>query len=178
MKKKFWTSDKLVALSALCISLLTLVIFIRQTNIMEKQSHLSAMPYLMIEGSDQGLDKMYILDLVNHGVGPAIIVDRKITYKGKEYDLEFDEFLREHVEGMDSVKIISNSTVHRGLALPAGSSRTVIKVGGGAKSYNNFMKVLEKLSTPEFDYKISYKSIYNDHWYIDARDTEPTALQE
>ena len=109
----------------------------------------------MIEGSDQGLDKMYILDLVNHGVGPAIIVDRKITYKGKEYDLEFDEFLREHVEGMDSVKIISNSTVHRGLALPAGSSRTVIKVGGGAKSYNNFMKVLEKLSTPDFDYKIS-----------------------
>ncbi len=178
MKKKFWTSDKLVALSALSISLLTLVIFIRQTNIMEQQSHLSVMPYLMIEGSDQGLDKMYILDLVNHGVGPAIIVDRKISYKGTEYDLEFDEFLREHVEGMDSVKIISNSTVHRGLALPAGSTRTIIKIGGGATSYNHFLKVLEQLSTPDFDYKITYKSIYDDRWYIDARDSEPTALEQ
>lgn len=178
MKKKFWTSDKLMAISALSISLITLFIFVKQTNIMEKQSHLSAMPYLMIEGSDQGFDKIFILDLVNHGVGPAIIVDRKITYKGKEYNLEFDEFLKEHMEGMDSVNIISNSTIHKGLAIPAGSTRTIIKIGGGAKSYYDFLKVLEKLSPPDFDYKITYKSIYNDQWFIDATDTEPTALEQ
>ena len=172
-KKKFWTSDKLVALTALFISLLSLFIFIRQTNIIEKQSHLSVLPYLMIDASNNGLAKEFSLQLVNHGVGPAIIENKKIVYKGKEYDLEFHDFLKKHVPGMDSVKIIGDATVHKGLALPAGASRTILKIGGGERSYRDFLKVLQSLEPPQFNYEIHFKSIYNDHWKIDAFGSEP-----
>ena len=56
-KKKFWTSDRIVGFSAMFISLITLFIFIKQTNIIDRQSKLSAMPYLMMQMSNNGCKK-------------------------------------------------------------------------------------------------------------------------
>ncbi len=41
-KRALLSSDKLVGLTAMLISLVTLIIFVRQTNIMDKQSRLSS----------------------------------------------------------------------------------------------------------------------------------------
>ncbi|MBT8310320.1 MAG: hypothetical protein HKO72_01275, partial [Flavobacteriaceae bacterium] len=73
MKKKFWNSERVVSFSAMFISLLTLFIFIKQTNIIERQSRLSALPYLMVETSNNSEDNTFEIEIVNHGVGPAII---------------------------------------------------------------------------------------------------------
>ncbi len=176
MKKKFWTSDKIVSFSAMSISLLTLFIFIKQTNIIEAQSHLSVMPYLMLETSNNSKDGTFKLDLENYGVGPAIIENRVIIYKGKEYDMEFEMFLREHIKEMDSVHIVNYSSVQIGLAIPAGSRRNVLTVGGGQKSYDTFVELISRLQNEGLDYKINYKSIYNDRWKINASQATPIEL--
>lgn len=176
--KKFLTSDKIVSFSAIFISLLTLIIFIRQTNIIEKQSRLSAMPYLMLETSNNAEDNQFFIDVVNHGVGPAIITKRTIIYKNKTYNMEFYDFLRTHIPEMDSVEVFSASTIQEGLSIPAGKIREVLKVGGGEKSYLRFMKIMENLQSEDngFDYEIEYRSIYNDYWKIDGTSDVPEEL--
>lgn len=176
MKKKFWTSDKMVSLAAMFVSLLTLFIFIRQTNIIETQNHLSVMPYLMVESSKNAELYTFALDLENYGVGPAIIEERLIFYDGKEYNMEFEPFLRANVPEMDSVVTVNHSTIQIGLALPAQGKRNIITIGGGKRSYQTFVQIIMRLQSKGLNYRIRYKSIYNDHWEINSENDVPIAL--
>jgi len=176
MKKRFWTSDKLVSFAAIFVSLSTLFIFIKQTNIIETQNHLSVMPYLMVESSNNSEQYTFALDIENYGVGPAIIEERLIYYDGKEYDMEFGPFLQANIPEMDSVETINHSTVQVGLAIPAGGKRNIITIGGGKKNYETFLRVMSEMQSKNLSYKIKYKSIYNDHWEINSENDVPKEL--
>lgn len=176
MKKKFWTSDKLVGLVAILISLITLIIFVRQTNIMEKQSRLSVMPYLMISTSDVGSTNKYSFTLINYGVGPAIIDSTVIRYNGKAYNMQFVDFLSTELDFMDSVPVLNNATLGKGLAIPAGGERNFLTVGGTEKGYENFFKVLNELNSNDLNFEIRYRSIYDDKWRITSDTDLPEKL--
>ena len=79
MKTKFWTSDKIVSFVAIIVSVFSLFIFVKQTNIIEEQNHLSVMPYLMLETANNGQDATFSIHIMNYGVGPAIIKKRTIS---------------------------------------------------------------------------------------------------
>ncbi|MBT8223808.1 MAG: hypothetical protein KJN96_11640, partial [Eudoraea sp.] len=51
-RKINWNSDRILGLSAMSISFITLVIFIYQTNLMSKQNYLSILPYLQLSTSN------------------------------------------------------------------------------------------------------------------------------
>ena len=177
MKKSFWTTDKIVSLAAIGISLFTLFIFVKQTNIIERQSRLSVMPYLMIETSDNGFDRVFIVDVVNHGVGPAIIDYKRIYLNGEAYDLEFVDFLQQKTP-MDSVNVMSSSTLQDGLAIPAGGTRNVVKVGGNDHSYFTFLETMSNLQEEDsFMYEIYYSSIYGDRWKITSKSERPEKVE-
>ena len=181
MKKPFLSSDKIFGLTAMLISLVTLIIFVRQTNIMDKQSRLSAMPYLRFETSANSFDQEFILDLVNYGVGPAIIDGKTISYGDQTFDLEFHEFLRSEFKsyGMDTINIISNASINAGLAIPSGGERTILKVGGTKEDYQAFMSLFGKIQQEEkpLNFEIRYRSIYNDKWKISSSDEIPKELK-
>ena len=175
-KRKFWSSDKIVAFVAMGISLITLVIFVKQTNIIEEQSHLSVMPYLMMETSDNGFEKRFRIDVINYGVGPAIIEERTLRYKGEVYDMEFADFLEQFETEMDSIKITNRSTLQEGLAITAGSERNILGIGGGETSYNSFLQLMQGLISDSLYYEIKYRSIYGDRWRITSQNESPEKL--
>lgn len=177
-KKKFWTSDKIVGFSAMFISLLTLFIFIRQTNIIEKQSHLSVLPYLMMETSNNSELGRFSIDIENYGVGPAFIERRVILYKNELYEMELVDFLKQNIPEMDSVVTINYSSLQRGLAISAGNKRNILTVGGGAKSYTTFLKIMDEILKDGFNYRIEYKSIYEDRWSISGDTDVPTPIEK
>lgn len=177
MKKKFWTSDKVVSFVAICISLFTLYIFVKQTNIIEEQSRRSVMPYLMLESSNNSENNKYSISIVNYGVGPAIVESRVIHYKEKVYDMELYEFLQKQIPEMDSVELLNTTTLQVGVAIPSSSERNVITAGGDKSSYINFLRIMRKLSEEGFNYEIKYRSIYDEHWMISGKDQVPV-LQE
>ena len=176
MKKKFWTSDKLVGLVAILISLITLIIFVKQTNIMEKQSRLSVMPYLMISKSDVGSENKHSFELINYGVGPAIIDSTLIFYQDKIHHKEFVDFLVTEMKDMDSISILNYANIGKGLAIPAGGERNILTVGGNKKSYNAFFAVWEELNSNGFYFEIYYRSIYDDKWRITSETDLPQKL--
>ena len=166
----FLTSDKIFGLTAMLISLVTLVIFVRQTNIMDKQSRLSALPYLMVEQSTNSTQHRIQFSLVNHGVGPAIIESRKIVYQGKEYDQDFYQFITQSLPALDTIEPFNWSNVYTGQAIPNGGRIVMAALGNDSISYGIAVKTFQNLlalkDEGDFYFEIIYTSIYGDRWRL------------
>jgi len=163
------------------ISFITLIIFIHQTNLMSRQNYLSILPYLSLSTSNSPVDNTFSLSIENFGVGPAIIESVTLKYKGKSYDLaDFDNevltFLKAQAPALDSIKIISYSTLDKGLAIPVNQSYNVFEVKESKNDYILIRNNLNRLLEEGLYFEIVYKSIQNERWLI-ANDTEgPTKL--
>lgn len=176
-----WNSDKILSLSAMSISVLTLIIFIYQTNLMSKQNYLSILPYVQISTSDDKAENTFSLDIKNHGVGPAIIESVIIYYKGEKHDLrDYDNYLYNYLKSempvLDSVKFFSSSTLDKGIAIPANSSYNVFSVQDSEKDYNLLTTSLEELLRNGLRYEITYRSIQNERWMIYNNSEGPEKL--
>jgi len=165
-KNKFWSPDRIVTVTAIFISLFTLLVFARQTSIIEKQSRLSVLPYLNMETGYNPDEDFITLTLNNYGVGPAIIEEMKIFYKGETYGMDFAAFLQNDFFRKDSIAVLASASIDKGLAIPAGAERVAVKFGGSGERYIKTEKFLRKLERNEFDYEIIYRSIYDDLWRI------------
>ena len=170
-KKINWNSDKILGISAMSISFITLVIFIYQTNLMSKQNDLSILPYLSISTSDNSANNTFAITLDNYGVGPAIIENAKMSYLGKnedlsDYDNEFLKYLKAKAPVLDSVKGISYSTLDKGVAIPAGEKYNLLTIYNSEKDYKLYKSVLEELIEKGLYFEIKYKSIQGEYWRI------------
>jgi len=183
-KKKgaFFTSDKIFGLTAMLVSLVTLVIFVRQTNIMDKQSRLSALPYLMLEQSTNSTQRTIQLSLVNHGVGPAIIESRKIHYRGQDYNQDFYQFITESLPAFDTIEPFNWSNVYAGQAIPHGGKVVMVALGNDPTEYEIAVRTLQDLGNQsddgEFYFEIIYSSIYGDRWRLNTDHKVPEPLDQ
>lgn len=176
-KKKLLSSDKIVGLTAMLISLITLIIFVRQTNIMDEQSRMSVMPYMLIELSDKSGQHRIELSLVNHGVGPAIIEKVNLQYRGRQYTSDFHTFFKEVSPAIDSLEFLNHSSIYKGLAIPSGGSINAFTVGATEEEYQVFRREIARIRNDEsFDMVIQYRSIYDDSWAINPKSGTPVAL--
>ncbi len=175
-KKRFWSPDRVVTLLAILISLITLIVFARQTNIIERQSRLSTMPYLYVETGYNSEEDYIAITLNNYGVGPAIIEGIKISYQEETYEMDFAAFLESELFRSDSITILGSASITKGLAIPANADRVAVKVGGSGERYIKAGKFLKKLEKNGFDYEINYRSIYDDQWRIRMSAEIPEAL--
>lgn len=169
-----WNSDRILGLSAMSISFITLVIFIYQTNLMSKQNYLSILPYLQLARSNDSENNSYSLSIQNYGVGPAIIESVKFQFKGEEHDLKdynhylFD-FLVTQDPQLDSIINIDKSALNPGLAIPANSNYLIFEVTT-EKDYNAFLKSFALMGS-YLTWEIKYKSMQDEHWVI-TKDTQ------
>ena len=166
-----WNSEKLLSISAMSISFITLIIFVYQTNLMRKQNYLSILPYLAISTSNSSVDHTFKVDLDNHGVGPAIIESVMMEYKDKKYNLvnydnDFFKFLASLKPELDSIINMSYSTLEKGMAIPANTEYNILAVRGDPKDYEIMVSTLTHLLNDGLKYKIIYKSIQDEHWAI------------
>ena len=172
------SSDKIFGLTAMLISLVTLIIFVRQTNIMDKQSRLSALPYLMVAKSTNTAEQKIQFTLVNQGVGPAIVESRKIIYKGKEYQKDLYEFMTQNIPALDTIEPLNWSNVYTGQAIPSNGKVVMIAVGGDQKRFDLFEHTVNTLLSDDFYFEIVYTSIYGDRWKLSSKSLVPIKLEE
>ena len=170
-----WDLNTAVSFAALSISLITLFIFIYQTNIISKQGHLSVMPYLNLEAN---LDDQfnYEFELYNYGVGPAIIEEIFVIYQGQKYEMDLASFAQEIFPQKDSIELTSYSSIDKGTAIAPGDYRTMFAVGGSENKLNRAIKVLEEINEEGFDFEIRYKSIYDDKWKLSFKNQMPEEM--
>lgn len=176
-KPNVWRSDRIVSISAIFISLLTLFTFINQNRLLQKQAALSVLPYLAISSSyNNGSNPSFQLKLVNRGVGPAIIESQEIQYKGKVYQHEFFDFLSDQIPGLDTMDNISRASFEFGHVLPSGEDLYLIGVFDNLDAVNLVAGTLEKLEDSGLTYEITFRSIYGERWKITESSDLPVEL--
>ena len=188
-KNRGWNAEKILSISAISISFITLLIFVYQTNLLvnqtkllSEQNYLSILPYLAISTSSNAEKSFFELSIQNQGVGPAIIESVIFFYEGQQYDLaDFEDsiytFIRSKSPEMDSIKHFSVSTLNKGLAIPANTNYHLISVENHPKEYLLINKILNQLSENGLRYEITYKSIQKERWRIHNDSQEPEELK-
>lgn len=170
---KFWTSDKLIGLVALFISLSTLMVFVYQTNLIRKQQYMSVYPHLNLSNhASSSLNYKYVLK--NEGVGPAFIRSIHVREKdGTTYggllDLAYSKITEQ-----DSISM-HYSDLYEGMLVSA--DEEVILFGLSDKEYTqaqglpgNSIEGANKLrrvfNSDSLEIEIEYESIYGERWSV------------
>ncbi len=173
--KQFWNSDKIISISAMLISLMTLIVFILQTNIIREQQRLSVLPYLYMVNENSGLPT-YKFKLMNNGIGPAFIESVNVRYKGKTFNMDIPTFLYQNVPEMDSVYNVFHSNLVDGQLIPAGKEIAIFEVNNSIEDAEKLLKVMRQLNDEGFDYEIVYKSIYEERWKLNSSSISPIKM--
>ncbi len=181
MKKIKFNTDRILGITAMMVGILTLIIFIYQTNIIRKQSRLSVTPRLTFHTGQKNRDSVIIFseDLINKGLGPAIIEEIYIVHKGKKYDLDFPNFFAEAFPKIDEYgSLTNNMTINKGNTLSPNeinnlyTFKTTKSQFQDLKNYLNFNE-----GKSAFRLEVIYTSIYQEQWKINNNDSgHPTKL--
>lgn len=173
MKEKFWSSEKILGVSAIMISLGMFASIVYQNNLIQKQQSASVLPYLEIWNS-QAEDR-YQLILINNGIGPAFIKEIRIVYKNGSYNKDPWGFFEDVLEVSDSIADpIYYSNIKVGQLIPAGKRTVLIGVDRN-KASADFLRSHfgdEKVARLE----IEYESVYENRWLTSGLGNAPILI--
>lgn len=172
-KKKFWSSEKIVSISAILISLLTFISIVYQNNLLQKHQSASVLPYLEIWNS-QNTDR-YELILMNNGIGPAFIKDIRVVYNDSTYKMDPYGFFANVIKPQDStLEDVYYSNVIPGRLIPAGERFEMLGHEGTistAKTLASWFAGGDKVRV-----EIEFESVYEERWLAAGIAQEPVPL--
>lgn len=147
--------EMLLAIMAVLISVLTLVVYIYQSNLMKQQQKMSVWPYLSF-GPSWGEDYLK-LSLINKGIGPAIIKDFQFTMNGSELS-GVQEIMTSLPDSLQTA--FTYSSVWKGQVIMAGETISLLTINDP----KTIQHLLELFKTQDFLLEICYSSVYGDTW--------------
>jgi len=169
--KKFWTSEKFIGLSAMLISLCTLILFVYELNITRRQQYASVLPYLQIRHIEMHFPT-YKLSLINDGLGPAIIKSIKVTQDGKEYLGDPSQFIiQSGIFKIDTTLTFSMTNIYPGRLIPAGKQLDMISADGDLENAERLSNIF---LNDKVTIEIEYESVYGERWILKGLGSSPT----
>jgi hypothetical protein len=182
-------TDRVVSLSAMLVGLGSLFIIVYQTALLREQQTASALPYLMI-GIMANNSQTYIVAR-NTGVGPALIDDVVIRYRGSEIKKDpYDFFLDVrpgYKAGLSVDRLIPGRLVSAGEAvLMLGSegegaipmAREVLSLfdlGDAPQAWYDGVGA-PKSGPDKAVVEITYRSVYGERWRVTSDSVVPKSL--
>ncbi|MEM6522842.1 MAG: hypothetical protein AAGF85_07450 [Bacteroidota bacterium] len=167
-----FSADRIVSISAIVISLMTLVILVLQTTMIREQQQNSVFPYLMIGNEGYGMSDFKFV-LTNNGIGPAIIESVEIAYLDSLYYMDLPSFLYENVDSMDTLNDVLHSNFYPGMLIPAEKKINILQVDNNKSESIALIQILQAL---ELEMTVTYKSIYGQRWELSTNEGLPVSL--
>ncbi|GAB3694209.1 hypothetical protein GCM10027592_14890 [Spirosoma flavus] len=149
-----------LSLSATFLSLAALIVSIFQTKIARDQQHASVWPFLQITGSSY--DQEFHYGLENKGVGPAIIKDYSLIYKGKSYSNVRDLFWEHIGRSTSGAKGFGNVSI--GDVFKSGEDLELLFV---SRNDSIVQKVEQMMADTSFLVRIRYADVYGNCWLLE-----------
>ena len=172
-------TDRILGISAMVISILTLVIFIYQTDIMRVQSKLSVKPRLSFSTNYFSNDSIIRIDgmVYNKGLGPAIVDSIYVDFEGSRFEMDMDEFVKNQFPKLENYgELIRNSTLGSGNTFLPGEEVNIYSYQFHPSNLDSIFGYLEIASMEDspFEFKVVYTSIYEDEkWLVSSESDEP-----
>ncbi len=168
-------ADRVVSISAIMISLMTLVVLVLQTNMIRHQQRNSVYPHMMMGNQGYG-GANFAFIMTNSGIGPAIIESVEINYQDSIYQMDLPSFFFNYIEGTDTLSNVLHSNVYPGMLVPAEKTIKFFEVDNNLESAVSLMKAFNQLREEEFEMVITYKSIYEDRWKLSTNSGTPVSI--
>lgn len=151
------------------IGLMTLVIFIYQTNIMREQSRLSVQPILSFSIEQEFRDSIVTVRevLQNKGLGPAIIKELNIIHENTKLDFDVEKYFRENYTHLYAkVNFIRNLELNNTAVLSNGEKLILYEVTFNVKDLDQLANELSSTDSREspINMMATYQSIYKQQW--------------
>jgi hypothetical protein len=177
-----WNTDRIVSLMAMVVGVGSLVIILYQTKLMREQQHASVMPYLaiLVQSNNEATN----LVVRNAGIGPAVLNDVRVRYKGKDYVLDPHDFFAQQRPEFFKSHGMNVDKLMPGRLVPAGEWIQTVGIGGGnatqpflkellglfvvAEVPKTWLTALE-VDGPTSDKAVvivTYSSVYGDQWHL------------
>ena len=162
--------DLIIAVSALLISILATAASWWQSRVVAQQLSAQVWPYLSISTT---YDPQYVsVDVVNDGLGPAIIRSVVLTVDGKPYANPLRAFRRVFKPPKRGRFGSQMSGLSPGSVIRASSSTRLIRINApwAAEQF--------AVAVPRVDLRVCYCSLLGNCWLISARQqtSEPRAI--
>lgn len=156
-------TDKIVAISAIVISISALMVSVYEASLMRKTQRAATWPFIEIL-PDRLNNQYFAVKISNTGVGPAKIKDFKITIDGTEMD---ERTFRDSVINYLGNNVgITWSTV-AGRVLPPEEKITFLKFSDSAA----YWKVLD--IHPKMSLSLCYCSVFEQCWITNGLNQIP-----
>lgn len=162
-------TDRILAFTAILISLLTLIIFVYQTNLVRQQSRLAVRPrieFSQITNTDDSLVNVSLI-VENRGLGPAIIENAAIVFNDQQYPLDFEDFFKQ-INFQDSlVEQTQNTTLSQGASILPGNHVTFYKVNFPLTHASHLQQnplLMGPNGDTKFYVEVTYGSLYDEMW--------------
>jgi hypothetical protein len=168
--RRWPSNDALLSIAALLLSLCAVVTTVWQTSIMRQQLRLSVWPKVRADVrflSDNG-ESYFRIKLMNLGVGPAILRDVRITYRGQRVDSLsqfWDRVLAEN--NAKPARSTELNTISAGEVLVQQQSVVLIEARGATPSTAD----LFRKARPHLHITVRYASIYGEVWETGSPNT-------
>jgi len=183
MGKRKLNTDRILGISAMLISILTLAIFVYQTNIMRVQSKLSVKPRLDFTTNQGGGDSLIVFQeiLENKGLGPAIIDSIYIDYQEKKFSMDAATFFEDQFPKLlDYGYLSQHATLGRGTTLTSNEERSlfVYKLPiANVDSVYSYLGITDIDDIP-FHFEVIFTSIYEDEkWLVSNNESVPEKIK-
>ena len=177
-------ADRIVSVSAILVSIATLIMIFYQTSLTRKHQRASVMPSLEIGYSmkQEGAKLNESIWVSNNGLGPAFLEEINIIDDGKTYNIDPHEFLSKTTAKNETLYI---DKLYPGRIIPSNEGVTAY-----AKSTDSTSQITIA-DTFTFSYEISqiasessekaiieiiYKSVYGEKWKIRSDQQTPTEI--
>lgn len=163
-RRKRIDPQKLLAISALIISVFTACIYIYQATIMSKQHQDSVWPYVY-SGISLNEEQGLTISLYNKGIGPALVQSVIISQKDKTFNSwsELLEYLK-----LKGIRFSCSGTA----VLAASETQQIFQVA----DFEEASKLYKKLNA--MDIKIIYCSIHEECWSLEANELKKVNLKK
>lgn len=143
-----------------------------QVRIEGEQQKSSVWPRLVMDISRaRSQPYNYTLTLNNNGVGPAIISQVDIFYKGEPYKYLLDaifQMMPDSIQKNPMVNYCSSGGLSSDDVMKAGDSQLLIKLPDNYQlvqwMFNNEDRIF---ANPDLVFRITYRNVYGDCWMLD-----------
>ena len=159
------STDRLLAFSAVFLSLAALVVSIFQTAILREQQRASVWPRLQVDRN--AIDSNYLLTLTNGGVGPALIRAYGLRHAGADF-AQAGELSREVIRDLGSYDSLGAfgwyyADVERGEVIRAGQEIELLRSVGSPRLRDALDSVFDPASAV---LTIRYADVYGNEWTL------------
>jgi hypothetical protein len=139
---------------AIIINIITVMVYIYQAHIMQRQQHASVWPY--VEWLPSFNEETYFIEITNNGIGTAIIKNVEVELDGKSYP-SIDSLF---VDLIGTAYFPHNTSTIHNRVMPPGKSIRLFQINAAKWAQQVFMEMRKH----KFKLSICYESIYGDAW--------------